>query len=56
LEATPLRGRPANENDPGTSLMMSRLHRRPSYTAYYVAVPAILAWVFGWNPPLLAEN
>jgi len=48
LEATPLRGRPANENDPGTSLMMARLHRRPSYMAYYVAVPAILAWVFVW--------
>jgi hypothetical protein len=49
LEATPLRGRPANENDPGTSLMMSRLHRQPSYTAYYVAGLLTLLWVFGWS-------
>ncbi len=38
LEAAPLRGRPANENDPGSSLMMARLHRQPSYMAYYVAI------------------
>ncbi|HQX85099.1 MAG TPA: hypothetical protein PKV23_06385, partial [Aestuariivirga sp.] len=59
LEATPLRGRPANENDPGTSMMMARLHRRPSYVAYYVAIPAILAWVFVWfmaYSPVIAEQ
>ena len=59
LEATPLRGRPANENDPGTSMMMARLHRRPSYVAYFVAIPAILAWVFGWfmaYSPVIAEQ
>ena len=49
LEAAPLRGRPANENDPGSSLMMARLHRQPSYSAYYVAVVLTLAWVFGWS-------
>ena len=48
LEATPVRGHPANENDPAASLMMARLHRQPSYSAFYVAGAMILAWVFGW--------
>ena len=59
LEAAPLRGRPANENDPGTSMMMARLHRKPSNTAYYVAIPAILAWVFVWfmaYSPVIAQQ
>jgi preprotein translocase subunit YajC len=49
LEAAPLRGRPANENDPGSSLMLARLNRQPSYTAYYVAFVLSLAWIFGWS-------
>ena len=48
LEATPVRGRPANENDPASSLMMARLHRPPSYSSFYVAGALILAWIFGW--------
>ena len=44
-----MRGRPANENDPGSSLMMARLHRQPSYMSFYVAGILILAWVFGWS-------
>ena len=54
-----MRGRPANENDPGTSMMMARLHRRPSNTVYFVAVPAILAWIFVWfmaYSPVIAEQ
>ncbi|MGB9142624.1 MAG: hypothetical protein WCB71_10565 [Aestuariivirga sp.] len=49
LEDAPLRGRPANENDPGASLMLARLNRPPSYSAFYVAGFFILAWVFGWS-------
>ena len=49
LEAAPLRGRPANENDPGSSLMLARLNRQPSHSAYYVAFVLSLAWIFGWS-------
>ena len=48
LEPAPLRGRPANENDPGTSMMLARLRRRPSYAPYYVAFALSLAWIAGW--------
>lgn len=48
LENAPLRGRPANENDPGVSLMLARLHRQPSYSPYYVAFALSLVWIFGW--------
>ncbi|HUQ37848.1 MAG TPA: hypothetical protein VM144_15870 [Aestuariivirga sp.] len=44
-----MRGRPANENDPGSSLMLARLNRQPSYMAYYVAFVLSLAWIFGWS-------
>ena len=47
--ATPVRGRPANENDPGSNLMIARLHRPPSYSAYYAAGVLTLIWVFGWS-------
>ena len=49
LDTAPLRGRPANENDPGTARLMARLNRRPSYGAFAVAALAILAWVFVWS-------
>ncbi len=48
-ESAPLRGRPANENDPGSSLMLARLNRQPSYMAYYVAFVLSLAWIFAWS-------
>ena len=47
-DSTPVRNRPANENDPGTSMMLARLRRQPSYAPYYVAFFLSLAWVGGW--------
>lgn len=54
LDAAPLRNRPANENDPGTSRLLARLNRRPSSGAYYVAFALSLAWIFGWSMIYLA--
>ena len=47
-DAPPLRARPANENDPGTSMMLAKLRRPPSFAPYYVAFAIALAWVAGW--------
>ena len=33
-EPAPLKNRPANENDPGTAMMLARLRRRPSFAPY----------------------
>jgi len=48
LDPAPVRGRPANENDPGTSMMLARLRRQPSFAPYYAAFALSLAWVAGW--------
>ncbi len=48
LDAAPVRSRPANENDPGTSMMLARLRRQPSYFPYYAAFIISLAWLGGW--------
>ncbi|MGL4527118.1 MAG: hypothetical protein ACRCUC_09070, partial [Aestuariivirga sp.] len=48
LDPAPVRGRPANENDPGTSMMLARLRRQPSFAPYYGAFALSLAWVAGW--------
>ncbi len=40
--------RPANENDPGTAMMLARLRRPPSYAVYYGAFALSLVWMFGW--------
>ena len=48
LDTAPVRGRPANENDPGTSMMLARLRRQPSSAPYFVAFFLTLAWVAGW--------
>ncbi len=48
LDVAPVRGRPANENDPGTSMMLARLRRQPSYAPYFVAFFLLLPWVAGW--------
>ncbi|MGH6854138.1 MAG: hypothetical protein ACREDX_00630 [Aestuariivirga sp.] len=48
LDGAPVRGRPANENDPGTSVMLARLRRSPSYTPYYAAFFLSLTWIAGW--------
>ncbi|MBC8037806.1 MAG: hypothetical protein H7X89_11390, partial [Rhizobiales bacterium] len=48
LEADPVRGRPANENDPGSSMMLAKLRRQPSYAPYYAAFFLSLTWIAGW--------
>ncbi len=48
VEAAPLRSRPANENDPGTSMMLAKLRRQPSFAPYYVAFALSLGWIAGW--------
>ncbi len=45
---TPLRGRPANENDPGTAMMLQRLRRPPSYDVIWAAAALSLIWGLGW--------
>ncbi len=47
-DRTPLRNRPANENDPGTAMMLAKLRRPPSYAVYYGAFALSLVWMFGW--------
>ena len=47
IEPAPVRGRPANENDPGTSMMLAKLRRQPSYMPFGVAFILSLAWVAG---------
>ncbi len=46
--AAPVRGRPANENDPGSSMMLAKLRRQPSYAPYYAAFFLSLTWIAGW--------
>ncbi|MGQ0486231.1 MAG: hypothetical protein ACT4SY_12870 [Hyphomicrobiales bacterium] len=48
LEPAALRSRPANENDPGTSMMLAKLRRQPSFAPYYVAFILSLGWIAGW--------
>ncbi|HUR43144.1 MAG TPA: hypothetical protein VMZ01_03485, partial [Aestuariivirga sp.] len=48
LEGAPVRGRPANENDPANSLMLAKLRRPPSYVPYYAAFLLSLIWIAGW--------
>ncbi len=43
-----MRSRPANENDPGTSMMLAKLRRPPSFAPYYVAFALSLGWIAGW--------
>src|SRR5438067_384290 len=45
----PLRGRPANENEPGTAAMLAGLRRQPSHAPYFVAFAISLVWVFSWS-------
>jgi Apolipoprotein A1/A4/E domain len=44
----PLRGRPANENDPGTAMLVAKLRRPPKSTVYYGAFGVSLIWIFAW--------
>ncbi len=43
-----MRSRPANENDPGTSVMLAKLRRNPSFAPYFVAFALSLGWIAGW--------
>ena len=48
-DSAPLRNRPANENDPGTSMMLARLRRRPSFGPYVLIATVLTAlWAGGW--------
>jgi len=44
----PLRGRPANENEPASAAMTASLRRKPSHTPYYLAFVLSLLWIFLW--------
>jgi hypothetical protein len=43
-----IRSRPANENDPGTAMMMQRLRRPPSYDVIWAALIISAIWAAGW--------
>jgi len=49
LSGEPVKGRPANENDPGTAMLLAKMRRRPSFMPYaVVSVILIALWSFGW--------
>ena len=49
LSGEPVKGRPANENDPGTAMLLAKMRRRPSFMPYaIVAVILTALWSFGW--------
>ena len=56
----PVRGVPANENDPGGAILVSNLKRRPSFTPFWVAFALSLIWVFAgaaiFGPSLARET
>jgi Apolipoprotein A1/A4/E domain len=47
-EQPQIRNRPANENDPTTAMMLSKLRRKPSNSMYAAAFGLSLIWIFGW--------
>ena len=59
-EPAPVKGRPANENDPGTAMLLAKMRRRPSFTPYaLVSVILTALWSGGWffvNSSALASN
>ena len=59
-EPQPVKSRPANENDPGTAMMLARLRRRPSFTPYgLIAIIITAVWSGGWffaNAATLGTN
>src|SRR5688572_3712737 len=56
----PVRGIPANENDPGGAILISNLKRRPAFTPFWVAFALSLLWVFAgaalFGPNLAQEQ
>ncbi|MGH6874784.1 MAG: hypothetical protein ACREDW_07190, partial [Aestuariivirgaceae bacterium] len=55
----PLRGTPANENEPGSAALLSNLKRRPSTAPFWVAFVVSLVWVFAcmaiFGPAIFSE-
>src|SRR5512132_4138896 len=55
----PLRGTPANENEPGTVALLSNLKRRPSSAPFWVAFVVSLVWIFAcmaiFGPAIFSE-
>ena len=43
-----LRGRPANENDPSSAMMLQRLRRPPSYDVIWASAVLSIIWAVGW--------
>jgi Apolipoprotein A1/A4/E domain len=48
VEQPQIRNRPANENDPTTAMMLTKLRRKPSNAVYAAAFGLSLIWIFGW--------
>src|SRR5215207_1879536 len=55
----PLRGTPANENEPGSAALLSNLKRRPSAAPFWVAFIVSLIWIFAcmaiFGPAIFSE-
>lgn len=55
----PLRGAPANENEPGSAVLLSNLKRRPSAAPFWVAFIVSLIWIFAcmaiFGPAIFSE-
>jgi hypothetical protein len=55
----PVRGVPANENEPGTSALLANLKRRPPTTAFWLAFVVSLLWIFAcaamFGPDIASE-
>ena len=48
-DPAPVKGRPANENDPGTAMLLAKMRRRPSFTPYaLVSIILTAVWSSGW--------
>src|SRR5215217_2660465 len=57
--ARPPRGTPANENEPGSAVLLSNLKRRPSAAPFWVAFIVSLIWIFAcmaiFGPAIFSE-
>lgn len=58
--ARPVRGTPANENEPGSAALISNLKRRPGTAPFWVAFLISLVWIFAcaaiYGPSLVNET
>ena len=57
---TPVRGIPANENEPGGAALIANLKRRPASTPFWVAFFVSLLWIFAcaaiFGPAIASES